>query len=524
MPKNPVFIFSADLFRRLPYRRYLDLQDRPRRLCALAFSQLTIVLGLAYLLWLGRLAFHHREVTLLVFLAAEGLAFLLLVLVTVDVWHLRGHRPEGLPPARPWQVDVFVPTCREPLEVINTTLQAVKAISYEPKEVYVLDDGDSPQVARLAQSLGFHYLSRLAAGLALENAKSGNLNFGLAHSQGELILALDADQVPVPEILSRLVGFFALDRVAYVQSRQAFFLPEGDPFYNSDRVFYEVLQLNNDQANAVVSCGSGVIYRRAALEEMGGFTTWNLVEDFTTSYELLSRGWKGIYFPYPLSQGLAPTALSGVYRQRYQWCLDTMRLFFWDNPLWKRGLNWAQKRHFLIIMLSYLTSGLTFPVFYAIPLIVYLQGSSFLTGHELPYGTLRFAYLSSSFMMFRYLFFGKGPLKQFKMLCNLFPVYALATFAALLYPPGRKPGYRTNNRKPFGKQERWWYVAPHLGFISLHLTLPVVSMVQGWASPLLIFFNSIFSAGLIWIMGDLVLAVLERPKWRAAMDPRQVYG
>jgi hypothetical protein len=63
-----------------------------------------------------------------------------------------------------------------------------------------------------------------------------------------------------------------------------------------------------------------------------------------------------------------------------------------------------------------------------------------------------------------------------------------------------------------------------LGFISLHVSLPVLALLQGWGEPRLIFFNSIFSALIIWIMGDLVLAVMTRPKWRPAMDPRQVYG
>ena len=116
---------------------------------------------------------------------------------------------------------------------------------------------------------------------------------------------LDADQVPQPDIISRMMGFFRLPRVAYVQSRQEFLLPDNDPFYNRDDVFYETIQLSNDQANAVISCGSGVLYRRQALMEIGGFATWNLVEDFTTSYELVSRGWKGIYFPFALSRGLA---------------------------------------------------------------------------------------------------------------------------------------------------------------------------------------------------------------------------
>ena len=182
---------------------------------------------------------------------------------------------------------------------------------------------------------------------------------------------LDADQVPVPEILNRLVGFFHQPQVGYVQSKQDFLLPEGDPFYNSDRVFYETIQISNDQTNAVISCGSGVVYRRQALLEMGGFASWNLLEDFTSSYELASRGWRGIYYPHALSRGLAPATLGGVYRQRFKWCLDTMRLFFWDNPLFKSGLSWRQKAHFLIIMMSYLASGLVFPVFYAAPLLVY---------------------------------------------------------------------------------------------------------------------------------------------------------
>jgi hypothetical protein len=56
------------------------------------------------------------------------------------------------------------------------------------------------------------------------------------------------------------------------------------------------------------------------------------------------------------------------------------------------------------------------------------------------------------------------------------------------------------------------------------VSLPVLALWLGWAEPRLIFFNSIFSAFIIWIMGDLVLAVMIRPTWRSAMDPRQVYA
>jgi cellulose synthase (UDP-forming) len=522
--KGPLRFFWADLRRRPPHRRYLDLEDRPRRLWALAFSLLTLLLGSTYLGWIGGLAFKTRGFQDLGFFAAELLSFLLLALLALDVWHLRSHRPDGLEDHEIHAVDVFVPCCGEPLEVIRTTLNAVKRLDYPALTVWVLDDGASPQVASLARFLGFHYLSRPAAGLELRDSKSGNLNFGLKHSNGELILVLDADQIPKPEIAARLSSFFKLPRVAYVQSQQAFFLPDGDPFYNADQIFYRTLQLSNDQANAVISCGSGVMYRRQALEEAGGFATWNVVEDMTTSYELLSRGWKGLYYPYALSQGLAPATLAGVYRQRFQWCLDAMRLFFWDNPLWKAGLKWPQKRHFLIIMMSYLASGLIFPIFYLIPLIIYWTGRSMLLGHETGYLLLRSAYLAATILMFRFLFVRQEAFKQFKILCNLFPVNLLAILTALACPPGRKPSYQVNNLQPFNEGHSWWQLAPHLSLIGAHFSLPLVSLWQGWALPQLVLCNAAFSAFVIWVMSELVLVVLGGPRWSPAADPRRVYG
>jgi len=523
MRENPRLVWGA-ASPRLVVVPGQSLADPSRHRKAQVFSLMALTLGLAYLIWLGRLVLASRGAPDIFFFVAETLSYLLLCLLSYSTWRLGNHRPEYPNTNVHFTVDIFVPCCGEPLEIIKTTLQAVRRITYHPLEVYVLDDAGSQTVAALARSLGFHYLSRPRAGLARRDSKSGNLNFGLSRSHGELILVLDADQVPKPEILDRLVSFFQQQDVGYVQSKQAFFLPEGDLFYNSDKVFYETIQLSNDQANAVISCGSGVVYRRQALQELGGFATWNLLEDFTSSYELVSRGWRGIYYPFALSRGLAPTTLAGVYRQRFQWCLDTMRLFFWDNPLFKSGLSWRQKSNFFVIMLSYLASGLVFPVFFTIPLLVYCRGRSCFLGDELTYEVLRGAYLVATILMFRYLFFGKEPLRQFKMLCSLFPVHALAIVAALLYPPGRKPGYRANNLHPFASQGSWWHLAPHLGFITLHVSLPVLALLQGWGQPRLIFFNSIFSAVIIWILGDLVLAVMTRPSWRPAMDPRRIYG
>ncbi|MFH1596175.1 MAG: hypothetical protein ABIG94_07395 [Pseudomonadota bacterium] len=120
--------FCGDLRQRLPYRRYLDLTDRARRLRASAFSLLALALGLVYLLWIGRLVLETRQLQEFAFVSAETLSFLLISMLALDVWHLRGHRPEGIENMDNFPVNFFIRWRGEPLEVARTTLRAGKQI------------------------------------------------------------------------------------------------------------------------------------------------------------------------------------------------------------------------------------------------------------------------------------------------------------------------------------------------------------------------------------------------------------
>ena len=147
-----------------------------------------------------------------------------------------------------------------------------------------------------------------------------------------------------------------------------------------------------------------------------------------------------------------------------------------------------------------------------------------LLGHEIGYLLFRSTYLAATILMFQFLFVRQEAFKQFKILCSLFPVNILAILTALACPPGRKPCYQANNLQPFNEGHCWWQLAPHLGLIGLHFSLPLIYLWQGWALPQLVLCNAVFSAFIIWVMGDLALAVLAGPRWSPAMDPRRVYG
>ncbi len=459
----------------------MEKSDRKRRLMARFFALLTVLSGTYYLVWATGAVNPAHPLMAGLFLGAEVCCLGLFILASIGVWQLRFKPEIGLPADRPYSVDILVPVFGEPIAVIRRTLEAIRAVRWHgEKTVYVLDDGVSDEVQALAGQMGFNYLSRGRAGVPQADAKAGNLNFGFERSSGELILVMDADQVPTANILEVMTGYMRFPKVAFVQSKQTFFVSKDDPFFSNDRVFYEALQLGLDAGDSVISCGSGVLYRRAALAPLGGFQTWNLVEDLSTSYELHSRGWKSFYYPMPLSIGLAPKDIWGVYQQRSQWSFDTMRLFFWDNPLFKRGLRGFARLTYLIIALSYLCSGFVFPFFFVVPVWSYLTGGSVLYRHELEFALVRGVYFVCMAAAMQLLFRGRQPGKQFQMLTGLFPVYAVGTIRGLFSPRGRKPQYRPNNQdRVRAPRPRFVAILPQLTLLFANAVLPFYAASTG---------------------------------------------
>jgi cellulose synthase (UDP-forming) len=500
--------------------RYGDRADRRALISARILALSAVLAGVAYLLWLSvTINWYHPWVGA-AFLAAETYCFILLLTASFTVWKLRYKPPEGLPLLEYPPVDIFVPVCGEPAAVITATLDAVRKIEWHGRlQVYVLDDCGDDWVRRAAHDRGFSYLSRRTRNVAQGHAKAGNLNFGLDHSNGEFVLVLDADQVARPSILTALAGYMRFADVGFIQSRQLYFVPEGDPFFNLDPVFYNAVQLGYDDRDTALSCGSGVLYRRAALLENGGFSEWNVIEDLTTSYDLHSRGWRSFYYPHALTMGLAPADIWGVYRQRSQWALDTMRLFFWDNPLLKRGLRWPSRISYLVIPLAYACAGFVFPLFFLIPVWTYITGGSVLAGSELQFVIMRGIYGLLMAFALRTMFRWHHAGRQFQTLAGLFPVYLSGTLRALFYPPSRESGYRPNNAPGRRKPPALLAVLPQIGVVAANAVLPFYAIVNETAQPRLIVGNAFISALAIWTLVPVIAAALGSKEWDRTLDP-----
>ena len=118
---------------------------------------------------------------------------------------------------RPW-VDVLIPTCGEPLPVLERCLLGCTSLDYPHRTIWVLDDGGLPEVAALAAAHGCRYHHRPQR----LHAKAGNLNAGLALGGGDLVAVFDADFVPQRHFLDRTIGLLLDPAVALVQTPQCF--------------------------------------------------------------------------------------------------------------------------------------------------------------------------------------------------------------------------------------------------------------------------------------------------------------
>jgi cellulose synthase (UDP-forming) len=311
-----------------------------------------------------------------------------LLLVSAETWGWIGSAfflfhawkisdPDPPPPPEQQSVDVFITCYDEPLEIVRRTAIGARAIRY-PHRTYVLDDGKRDEIMHMAQELGIGYIRRTGNA----NAKAGNLNYAISVTSGEFILQLDADHVPLPNIIDRMLGYFTDPKVAFVQSPQDFYNTDSfthvlneraRSLWEENRIFYSLLQRGKDTHNSTFFCGSCGMLRRAALDSIGGFSTNTIIEDMETSMVLHANGWKSVYHPEALAFGLAPGSAVSFQVQRLRWAQGSMQILRKFNPLFLPGLTPGQRGCYFAANV-YPIDGLQKAIFYLTPVIFLYTG------------------------------------------------------------------------------------------------------------------------------------------------------
>jgi cellulose synthase (UDP-forming) len=240
-------------------------------------------------------------------------------------------------------VDVFLPTCGEPVELLRnswTHVAALRAAYRGRLTPYVLDDAARPELKSLAKKFGFAYAARPDRGWY---KKSGNLKYGYDISDSEFILLLDADFAPRPDLLEETLPYFdAHPDVGIVQTPQYFHVVDEQTWVERgagaiQELFYRSIQTVRARKDGAICVGSCAVYRRDALDDNGGMSLAEHSEDLHTGFDLYELGWRMRYLPLALSTGNCPDNVMAFINQQYRWCSGTMSLLrtgkFWTARL-----------------------------------------------------------------------------------------------------------------------------------------------------------------------------------------------
>ncbi|HEY0080150.1 MAG TPA: glycosyltransferase [Pyrinomonadaceae bacterium] len=319
----------------------------------------------------------------------------------VDFWRYRRIEPKPkaffdaseLP-----HITVQLPLFNE-LYVVERLLQAVTALDYprERLEIQVLDDStdETKEAASAAvehyrqKSFDIHYVHRADR----TGFKAGALENGLRTAKGELLAIFDADFVPKPDCLLKLVHYFTDPLMACAQMRWSHI----NGSYNLltrlqtimlDGHFVVEQTVRNRTGGFFNFNGTAGIWRRRAIELSGGWQHDTLTEDTDLSFRAQLMGWRFVYLLDEDAPSEVPVDINAFKAQQRRWAKGVMQVGLKLYPrIWRAALPLRVR----LEMFFRLTGNISYPLmivvsFLQFPLLLvrYNQGFYNLMLFDLP--------------------------------------------------------------------------------------------------------------------------------------------
>ncbi|MHB8628163.1 MAG: glycosyltransferase [Aggregatilineales bacterium] len=335
---------------------------------------------------------------------------------------------DEIPMLRP--IFIFIPTVNEGRDVLIPTVQgALRAqkrylAAYPNGKVtivicndgYIANTPDWKEAERIAERFQVTCITRTVEG----GAKAGNIENArqvMGATGDALIVIFDADQIAEPEFLLKMIPPFSDSSIGWVQSGQYYRnLDNAVSHWANDQqaLFYRILCPNKSNQNAAFICGTNVVLRAAALDEIGGLPQDSLTEDFAASIVLHAR-WRSIFLPDVLATGLGPMTLTSYLKQQNRWAIGTLSVF---GKHWRRiilpsrhGLTVQQRIQYVLACTHYLC-GLRDLIFIFAPIVFLLTGIPAVKGAGLTEFLAHFLpYWIASQIAFWYLGWGKTSVR-----------------------------------------------------------------------------------------------------------------
>ena len=275
-----------------------------------------------------------------------GAYFFVLIILAVYGWHryylvylylrYRDQEPKPGPPLDPQPVVTIQLPLYNEMYVADRLIAAVCAIDYprELLEIQVLDDStdETRSVAELAvrrlaaQGHDIKYIHRTnRAGY-----KAGALEEGLKVARGEFIAIFDADFLPTPDFLVRLMPHFADPGIGMVQARWGHINQDYSLLTKIQSILLDghfVLEHGgrNRAGRFFNFNGTAGVWRRSAIADAGGWQHDTLTEDLDLSYRAQLRGWRFVFVSNVIAPAEVPVEMNAFKSQQHRWAKGSIQ-------------------------------------------------------------------------------------------------------------------------------------------------------------------------------------------------------
>ncbi len=517
---------------RVGYREVMSSGERLRLGCLIV---LNIVFGLGFVVWLllpSHLPTPADDLSTVALLSGY-LALAMVVIVEVirvvqtsALWIFAAAAEDPVPmvpePGSRVAVLTTIVPSKEPVELVLGTLRAMKRLEHDgPLDVWLLDEGNDPSVRRAVEAIGVKHFSRKGvarwnteSGAFRAKTKAGNHNAWRDgyESQYDIVAQMDPDHVPLPDFLTRTIGYFRDPDVAFVVAPQVYgnhdesWIAHGAA--TQSYVFHGVMQRGGNGMGAPLLIGTNHLYRAAAFAQIGGYQD-SIIEDHLTAMAVYAatnpesgHRWRGVYTPDIVAIGEGPTSFTDYFNQQKRWAYGIWEIIGRKDHRVLSRVSWVQRLSFSMLQLFYPTVAIAW-ILGNLATGLYLLGAATANIDVTTWIPLWFAAISVSLLTFFWLRrfnlveHERRELGMAGMVLFLaaIPVYVSA---ALSFVTGRPLAYAVTAKGDLTSPDRLRTFQPHLLWISGGLVLIFAGMLVG---PVLIHPYAVF-----WALVTMVVA------------------
>lgn len=258
---------------------------------------------------------------------------------------------------------------RDESAVVGRLVAAVAVLDWPRDRLHVqlLDDS-----GEAAAAIGAEAVARArAAGLRIEHVrrgartgfKAGALAHGLALEGSPFVAVFDADFVPSPDFLRRVLPHLSDPRVGLVQARWGHLDRDAGWLARAQAVLLDAhLLVEQSARQASGRCfnfnGTAGVWRRACIEDAGGWQHDTLTEDLDLSYRAQLAGWRFVYDPAVVVPAELPSDMRAFRAQQHRWVKGAIQTARKLLPAIARA-PWSWRTRFEAAV--HLTANLVYP-------------------------------------------------------------------------------------------------------------------------------------------------------------------